>query len=527
MVDKLKRFGVITSDSVEDAFRGVDRKFFVPRGHESMAWADQPLKEGNVHISAPHIYGSAMQALDLRPNSSTSFLNIGSGTGYISCIAAHILGPNSLNYSVELHDDVIEHCKTSVARWKASTVEVKDGNSTIHFMDDKIADIQIVKGNGLNILRTKGEGVVGFDRIYIGAAVDKEDLDNITKLLSPGGILVGPIDDELVKVVRVGKISLELEEDETMRDDDSSFAGLNEEFTSQILSGVRFAPLVHVSGSTVIPANVWKPSIQRGYPSEFKHASMQLLMCSNSQLIQPLPPVPSQDERCNIAAMLPQSIWFNILSYTHRKWFEPEQSETDYLKRRLREEKAKVAKAEKARRDAEERCREAEKERAVYRLLARRWQSRLDAVLSQQEEQANEDTQQQDAAIADLLDLAGGSRIHNLSRLSNLREVVQQLNGDVNDEAQDGDDSEDEGAELGVEDMNMEVEGGGEDLLDFFEDDGGENDSDSDDFASVVAEDQVEDDGSVVMEDVNSSPVVKGRAADQPRTVSLSSDTSL
>ena len=171
------------------------------------------------------------------------------------------------------------------------------------------------------------------------------------------------VDDELVKVVRVGKISLELEEDETMRDDDLSFAGLNEEFTSQILSGVRFAPLVHVSGSTVIPANVWKPSIQRGYPSEFKHASMQLLMCSNSQLIQPLPQVPSQDERCNIAAMLPQSIWFNILSYTHRKWFEPEQSETDYLKRRLREEKAKVANAEKARRDAEERCREAEKER--------------------------------------------------------------------------------------------------------------------------------------------------------------------
>lgn len=55
-----------------------------------------------------------------------------------------------------------------------------------------IADIQIIKGNGLNILKTKGEGIVGFDRIYIGAAVDKEDLDSITKLLSPGGILVGP-----------------------------------------------------------------------------------------------------------------------------------------------------------------------------------------------------------------------------------------------------------------------------------------------------------------------------------------------
>ena len=28
-------FGVITSDSVEDAFRGVDRKFFVPRVRET------------------------------------------------------------------------------------------------------------------------------------------------------------------------------------------------------------------------------------------------------------------------------------------------------------------------------------------------------------------------------------------------------------------------------------------------------------------------------------------------------------
>ena len=68
------------------------------QGNESIAHSDQPLKEGNVHISAPHIYGSAVEALNLIPNSSSSFLNIGSGTGYISCIAAEILGSNSLNY---------------------------------------------------------------------------------------------------------------------------------------------------------------------------------------------------------------------------------------------------------------------------------------------------------------------------------------------------------------------------------------------------------------------------------------------
>jgi len=508
-----------------------------------MAHSDQPLKEGNVHISAPHIYGSAIEALDLVPNSSISFLNIGSGTGYISCIAAEILGPNSLNYGVELHDDVIAHCKTSIAKWKMNTVEERDGVYVFHFADCT-ADIKIIKGNGLNILKTKGESVVGFDRIYIGAAVDKEDLANITKLLSPGGILVGPVDDELVKVMRVGNISLEVEGDR--EDDNSSLVGLNEEFTSQILSGVRFAPLVlKPVVNTVIPANVWNPSTQRGYPSEFKHASIQLLMCSNSELIQPLPRVPSEEERFNVAAMLPRTIWLEILSYTHRKWFEPEHNETEYLKRRLREEKAKVAKAEKARREAEERCLAVERERAVYRLLARRWQSRLNLLLSQQERHDESARQQDEAAeeLSDLLDLAGGAQNNNnnnnnnniihletRSTLRGLRAMLQELNGDTNNEGEENNSDQEgnaEDEEPGVDAMeeddaedNQDHHGGDDDLLEFLED---ENESDSDEFVSVAEEDSDEND-SVVMEDVD-NVIAKGqRAADQPRTISVSSD---
>lgn len=92
---------------------------------------------------------------------------------------------------VELHADVIEHCKSSIAKWKTNVVDEQGDNSTIHFMTDT-ADIQIIKGNGLDIINSKGESAVGFDRIYIGAAVDKDALANISKLLSPGGILVGP-----------------------------------------------------------------------------------------------------------------------------------------------------------------------------------------------------------------------------------------------------------------------------------------------------------------------------------------------
>lgn len=126
------------------------------------------------------------------------------------------------------------------------------------------------------------------------------------------------MEDEFVKVVRVSTIYRELESDDEELSAFDSF-DLAEEFSTQILSGVMFAPLqVQPSVTTVIPATVWSPNIQHGYPSEFKNASRHLFLCSNSRLIQP-PPVIVQEQRINAAALLPNSVWVNILSFTHRK----------------------------------------------------------------------------------------------------------------------------------------------------------------------------------------------------------------
>ena len=124
-----------------------------------------------------------------------------------------------------------------------------------------------------------------------------------------------------MKVIRVGSMANVLEIDGTYGGDDStSLAGLDGEFTSQVVSGVRFAPLaIRPIIYTTIPSNVWNPSISRLYPNEHQCASRALLMCSGSEIVQPLPRVPSPDERFNAAAMLPKSIWLEILSYTHRR----------------------------------------------------------------------------------------------------------------------------------------------------------------------------------------------------------------
>lgn len=320
------------------------------------------MKEGNVHISAPHIYGSALEALELIPGSSLSFLNIGSGTGYLSCIVAHILGPKSLNFGVEIHKDVVEHSKIAIHNLK----NLKAPEAVPH--------LEIVHGNALQISCESGESMIGFDRIYIGASVDKFNLPKITKLLSPGGILVGPVDDELIKIKRIGC-------------KDNSDVALSEinEFSQQVLSGVRFAPLATTPKiNTILPARIWSHKIQEYYPNSFQQAIVNVLMCSNSSHKQLAPRSKPLKECINVATLLPRALWFEIFSYTHRKWFISRKYEEEFLQRLLQEERRNTAREQKIRIDAEARCKVAEKERDVYLMLARHWQSRLQLLLQQQ-----------------------------------------------------------------------------------------------------------------------------------------------
>ena len=67
---------------------------------QDLAW-----RHGNIHLSAPCIYSEVMEALDLYPG--LSFLNLGSGTGYLSTMVGLILGKHRAFYP-----STIEHGTT-------------------------------------------------------------------------------------------------------------------------------------------------------------------------------------------------------------------------------------------------------------------------------------------------------------------------------------------------------------------------------------------------------------------------------
>ena len=93
MVHTLVNQGSICTDDVIKAFHAVDRGFFIdtPEGErDEVRYANMPFRNGVQHLSAPSIYGTALESLELREG--LSFLNVCSGTGYFSALACQILG---------------------------------------------------------------------------------------------------------------------------------------------------------------------------------------------------------------------------------------------------------------------------------------------------------------------------------------------------------------------------------------------------------------------------------------------------
>lgn len=96
LIDNLKEAQYIRTEKVEQAFRAIDRGDYYLDGYRDSAYKDLAWKHGNIHLSAPCIYSEVMEALKLQPG--LSFLNLGSGTGYLSTMVGLIIGKNSVPF---------------------------------------------------------------------------------------------------------------------------------------------------------------------------------------------------------------------------------------------------------------------------------------------------------------------------------------------------------------------------------------------------------------------------------------------
>ncbi|KAL1451905.1 hypothetical protein WDU94_006239 [Cyamophila willieti] len=177
------------SSLVEQLMLGVDRRAYFLPDFDHFAYQDLAWKHNLLHLSAPVIYWEVLDQLQLKP--SLSFLNLGSGTGYLSTMAGLILGPNGINHGVELHQEVIDFAHEKLEEFK------RDSESMDRY---DFCEPQFVQGNCLYL----PPDVRQYDRVYVGAACPEDKETYMKNLLKVGGILVMPYRDYLVQIKRVG-----------------------------------------------------------------------------------------------------------------------------------------------------------------------------------------------------------------------------------------------------------------------------------------------------------------------------------
>lgn len=187
LVDNLVKSGYIRTKKVEQVFRAVDRADYFLTSHRESAYKDLAWKHGNIHLSAPCVYSLVIEGLSLEPG--LSFLNLGSGTGYLSTMAGLILNQNGTNHGIELHDDCIKYAYERLDEFKQKSLALDEFD---------FCEPSFVQGNCLSIVPGRQ-----YDRVYCGAACPESHEALIKQHVRVGGILVMPFKDHLLRIQRV------------------------------------------------------------------------------------------------------------------------------------------------------------------------------------------------------------------------------------------------------------------------------------------------------------------------------------
>ena len=165
------------------------------------AYQDGPIQHPVLYLSAPHMYATIVQALEL--SEGMSFLNIGSGSGYLSHIVARIAGP-SINHGIEQRREAVEFAMSRCA------------------VIPEFRDLNYIRFRCGDAFAISAKGNLKYDRIYVGAGIQSSHSVVFRELLAPGGMMVAPRDGELVVITRVSE----------------------DTFVTRVLASVKFQPLV-------------------------------------------------------------------------------------------------------------------------------------------------------------------------------------------------------------------------------------------------------------------------------------------
>jgi protein-L-isoaspartate(D-aspartate) O-methyltransferase len=188
LIKRLEDRGVLKSAKIKKALFDVDRIGFVPKKLNDAAYLDKPLQlaDGQT-ISQPTTVVFMLEFLDVLPGKKV--LDIGAGSGWVSCLLANLVGRAGEVYAYEINQKVGAMGLKNVRDCRTENLKYFIADAADKWKDD-----------------------APYDRIHSGAAFCEIPQD-LLRNLKIGGILVAPTQDGYVKKIkRIGEDEFKIEE---------------------------------------------------------------------------------------------------------------------------------------------------------------------------------------------------------------------------------------------------------------------------------------------------------------------------
>lgn len=171
-------------DHIAQTMETIHRSRFVRPEHKDDWHIDSPLPIGHGKTDTrPSTLAKMLELLDVQPGQK--ILDVGTGSGWSTALLATLTGPEGSVIGTELLPELMAFGLTNLKEEGLANAAIANAEPDVHGLPD--------------------EGP--FDRILVSA--DPTELpDALVEQLTPGGVMVIPVDGVLLKVVRGDELTV-------------------------------------------------------------------------------------------------------------------------------------------------------------------------------------------------------------------------------------------------------------------------------------------------------------------------------
>lgn len=206
LVHILKAKGSLRTPRVESAMLVIPREVFVPRDRHREAFRDQKvtirMTDGStLTMPPPAFIATALEKLDVRPGAC--FLDVGCGSGYVTALAACLVGSTGVVHGIECLSSRLESARGAMRALRQRLPVNPVG--PIALLGDVSKAVGAIDLQLSNVLIPECTEGILYDAVYCDNSLSEEDLPSFLALLKPNGKMTVVIEEELLCISRTGQ----------------------------------------------------------------------------------------------------------------------------------------------------------------------------------------------------------------------------------------------------------------------------------------------------------------------------------